>query len=716
MGSDQEVKVLITSDVSGLQDGASQAVDSSKTISDTLDELKAKAESGGEGLDEAGKAAGAFGSALSSMGEIAAGVFGGIELEGIAEKFKSFFEDATVGTFEWGESLNNLSISTGLTTEQLQVLQYAADVTGVNFGRLQQVVNRLSLAMLQFQQGSKSVTNAAQVLGIDPSTFTDAYDALGKIGERVKEIGTLTLEQRGALETFLGGRGGAQILPAIERLQEFQDEAKATGVILSDDMVKSADEAAESINRLSARWDAFKHTIGGETAELLNGIVDSFKELGEASAGVDPTHNLVPVISDSVSKTPGAELQPATDAQTKLQAAVTSTTSAIDLQAAAIKELAGIAPETMSQIRDEAEANDLAWQQMNQDLTEGAAAATAHVRQYWQELQSAADATKESLKADSEEIGSVFQSVSQAFETSFNGVIQGTQTMSQAWAKMLDSMGLELLKSGLHDLLLGGTKNTIGAEIFGTTGQGGGIAGQIAQAFSGSAVATGLKTSLTTAWNALTAPITNVFGQAFNGISGIIKNLFGSALSGAGGAVASGGGAALGAAGGASQLAVLTSIEATLTTELSLILGTLVAANVALDAMNAELITLDTIEAAKIVQPLGFSGGGIVPSAAGGMIVGGGGASLNILHPKEMVLPPHLSEGIQSAINSGTFGGGGGGDNITVNLAISAIDGPSVENLFNQGRVKDLIGNAVLAKVRDSRAVGQGAHRGVFRR
>ena len=42
-------------------------------------------------------------------------------------------------------------------------------------------------------------------------------------------------------------------------------------------------------------------------------------------------------------------------------------------------------------------------------------------------------------------------------------------------------MGLALAQSGIKDLLLGGGANTIGAKLFGQSGQGGGIAGMIAQ-------------------------------------------------------------------------------------------------------------------------------------------------------------------------------------------------------------------------------------------
>lgn len=59
-----------------------------------------------------------------------------------------------------------------------------------------------------------------------------------------------------------------------------------------------------------------------------------------------------------------------------------------------------------------------------------------------------------------------------------------------------------------------------------------------------------------------------------------------------------------------------------------------------------------------IVTLMSLEGGGVIPSAAGGMVVGGGlggarGGILSILHPKEMVLPAHLSTGVQNMINSG---------------------------------------------------------------
>jgi hypothetical protein len=708
-GNDSELQVVITSDVSGLQDGADQASESADTIAEHLGALKSQAESSGDGIEEAAKSAGVLSDAFSNLGTVIAGVFGGLELEGFKDEFESFFESATLGTFEWGESLTNLGISTSLTSEQLQVLQYAADVTGVNFDKLQQVVNRLSLAMLQFQQGSKSVTNAAQVLGVDPSTFIDAYDALGKIGDRVREIGTLTLEQRGALETFLGGRGGAQILPAIERLQEFQDEAKATGVILSDDMVKSSDEAAESINRLSAAWGALEHQIGAALAPAATVAVQG---IGERVFGLQPDEGGgVAGNSGNTGEMQAETLQPAINAQNQLQNAVTSTSSAIDLQTAAIKELAAIAPQTMDQIREYAEADDAAWQQMNQDLAEGATTVLSHVREQWESLQSAVAANREELKNYSSEISSVLEPVAQAFQESFTGVIQGTQTVTQAFTKMADSIGLELLKSGLHDLLVGGGKNTIGGSIFGITGEGGGIAGQLAEAFQGSAISTALKTSLTTAWTGLTAPIENVLGQAFNGIKGLLSSLFGTALQGAASSgVSAGASAAVGAASGAATDTAETALSSALglfdTVGAPPLTAALIAAIPAMEQL-AVAMTLETFS----------SGGGLLGFASGGIVPGGLGLGIPALvHGGESVLPADLTGFLLDAAGRGGSNGIGGssGTNINIYYSVNAMDGASVARVLKSHG--DVIANAVAQKERDARFTGQGVNRGAFRR
>jgi hypothetical protein len=72
---------------------------------------------------------------------------------------------------------------------------------------------------------------------------------------------------------------------------------------------------------------------------------------------------------------------------------------------------------------------------------------------------------------------------------------------------------------------------------------------------------------------------------------------------------------------------------------------------------------------------LGMEKGGVVPSAAQGWVVPHfqAGGVLSVLHQREMVLPAHISDGLQNMI-------GAGGGSHTFNLNISAWDGRSVMN------------------------------------
>lgn len=82
---------------------------------------------------------------------------------------------------------------------------------------------------------------------------------------------------------------------------------------------------------------------------------------------------------------------------------------------------------------------------------------------------------------------------------------------------------------------------------------------------------------------------------------------------------------------------------------------------------------------------LAFSRGGIVPSAAGGWALPSfAGAQPALLHSKEMVLPAHISDGLQKA-----FGGGALSGDMHLHMHGLAFDGPSVDRMLRSR--KDLV-------------------------
>ena len=232
----------------------------------------------------AGKAAeessGGFASMATAM---AAGVAGGFGLSELVSKLKDGFKEITTGTWEWGESLKNLSISTGLSTDQVQTLKYAADITGVSADRLIMLVNRVSRAMTEFAQGNTQVTAAADALHLDPSTWTDAYDGLTKIGEKIKEIGQMTPAEDAAVQALGGGRLIMQALPALERVKELREEAANSGIIKTREQIEADDQAAEAIHRVDAGIGSLWHDMGAFLSETIIGWGALVSKMGEAN-------------------------------------------------------------------------------------------------------------------------------------------------------------------------------------------------------------------------------------------------------------------------------------------------------------------------------------------------------------------------------------------------------------------------------------------------
>jgi hypothetical protein len=237
--------------------------------------------------------------------------------------------------------------------------------------------------------------------------------------------------------------------------------------------------------------------------------------------------------------------------------------------------------------------------------------------------------------------------LSDAFANAFASVIDGSKTVSQAFDDLVKLLVKDTLTSSLKSmfssLLGGGSGGGSGASggglnlsslLFGS----GGLGGTLGLGQGGLLGAIGLGGSGGSGGGLL--------GSLFGG-AGLLGKLFGGAgaavdqdFSGAvGGAVSStaGGGGLLGSLFGG--------------------LGSLFA----------------------------FARGGIVPSAQGGWAVpqlGPGGVLAN-LHSNEMVLPENLSQGIQSAINGGSFGGAP-----PVNFNVTAMDSQSVATFFkNNGAV-----------------------------
>lgn len=149
--------------------------------------------------------------------------------------------------------------------------------------------------------------------------------------------------------------------------------------------------------------------------------------------------------------------------------------------------------------------------------------------------------------------------------------------------------------------------------------------------------------------NLLSKAVGSVFGSAAGSALG---NVAGSAAGGATSSVAI---STAVTAAGATTVAGISGAIATSATAQTAAIATSATAITGAIATSTAVISGAVLTGAANPEIMGFkfSGGGVVPSAAGGMTVGGTGATLAILHAKEMVLPAPISQGIQNMISNG---------------------------------------------------------------
>jgi hypothetical protein len=823
---DDQIEVKISATDEGLKAGLDAAVAAVNQLPGTMEGAK--------------EAAGAFSDALSRVGEVAAGVFGGLKLDELIHRAADAFKDAVFGAGEWAESLTNLSTSTGISTDELQRLQFAAKLTGEDTNTLARSFLQLQRRLIELDTGggSKAFRQAMADFRLSKDDLTDADSALENVASHFKEFaGVLgAARARGDLAEILGGRGGVSIIPILNELDEANAKFKELGLSLSPELVAKSTESKEAMNQLSAEWEHDKIVLGAELAPAISRIADGLgvlrKAAGEAMRGFseafgggydylnagDRIRNLLADSSATVPRVrpqpppvlpdPKAAIKAATtkfedyraeladeeaeagkDATKKLQLAQDFVEKVRQIQGLPFKDLlaayrqeetiyqaslaekqrlalsavtsqetiakAGLA---LQQAQDKAAfeqstaaiqlrlalGQESKKQELADQLTLGQAKLQADINtetERYTELKNNLDqqlaiqkasriqeseainktnaeiqaaeiehqaklldidtaATKqrttqmaqlaaEQTKAIATAFTSILQPISQAFDQMFTGVIQGTQTVAQAFRKMGLDIALSIARSGLTDLLLGAPKeNAFASGVFGTQGAGGGLGGLLANAFKGTAIS---------------GEVNKLFADAFKAAQSTLKTVFSSIFSGAGGAATSAATPGQSAAGAATQqTGILQKMQEGLQNAQVYLQGIFgnstagklatIVTNTILNSAISLLGIIAAIEAAKIVQPFGFSGGGVVPSAAGGWITHGSSFGIPaILHPREMVLPAPLSERIQNRLGDDDSGSGGGESHVHFHVQVADASGFEKMLERNRGTIEKMV-------------------------
>ena len=200
------------------------------------------------------------------------------------------------------DDLNTLSKQTGISTEELQKMSYAADLVDVSVdditGALKKMKPKMSESNETFKKLGVSVTNADGSMRNATDVFYDSIKALSGI-ENETERDQVAMDLFGKSADSLAGiidDGG-------EALKKYGDEAERLGLVMSQDTL-------DSLNTINDTIDSLKANVGGTLAQLGATLATTFAPAIEKAAKfigrlTEKIRNLTPEQAETIVKIVG---------------------------------------------------------------------------------------------------------------------------------------------------------------------------------------------------------------------------------------------------------------------------------------------------------------------------------------------------------------------------------------------------------------------------
>lgn len=236
-------------------------------------------------LKEAKKAAGEFNATAEKISRTAEKMAG--KFQTVANKTKTLSKVAggllasmgalAVKTAQEADELNTLSKQTGISTAELQKMQYAADMIDVDTDTIVGGMKKLKKAVGDgkgaFEELGVQTTDANGELRDMTDIFYDTVEALSKIpNETERDIA--------AMELF--GKSADELAGVIDdgglALKELGAEAENMGLIIPQEQIDKANEFNDAIDQIKAEATGTFAEIGTEIAEMLLPYLPEIKE------------------------------------------------------------------------------------------------------------------------------------------------------------------------------------------------------------------------------------------------------------------------------------------------------------------------------------------------------------------------------------------------------------------------------------------------------
>ena len=226
--------------------------------------------------------------------------------------------DFAVSGAAYADDLLTMSSVTGLSTEKLQELQYAADLVDVSVDTITGSMKKNLASMRKAADGNEATAAAYEKLGVavtdangnlrdDETVYWELINALGRVEDET---------QRDILAMDLLGKSATDLNPLIEAgadtMKALSVQAHQAGYVLDEETLDAFGELDNQLRKLDKGAEAAKNAMGtillpvltdlaGDGVDLLgqftNGILDANGDISKMGEVID---TVLPQVLDSI--------------------------------------------------------------------------------------------------------------------------------------------------------------------------------------------------------------------------------------------------------------------------------------------------------------------------------------------------------------------------------------------------------------------------------
>jgi len=187
----------------------------------------------------------------------------------------------SVRTFsKFGDQIAKMAKRTGLGTEALSEFAHMADLTGTSLESFEKGIKRMQGTIFDAKLGLSTATDSLDELGL---SFEDLegkqpQEQFKLLGDAIGGIADPTM--KAAIASKLFGRAGTQLIPLFdegaESMRKMAEDAKFLGIVITDDMAKSAEVLTDQLARSKSSMKGLQLTIGQALAPAISELSNKF--------------------------------------------------------------------------------------------------------------------------------------------------------------------------------------------------------------------------------------------------------------------------------------------------------------------------------------------------------------------------------------------------------------------------------------------------------